>query len=241
MGEKKRIDNEDRNIIDSFNDAIEGLIHAFRSERNMKIHFFAALLVLCASIFYGLSRTETILVFTAITFVVVAEMINTSIENIIDMVQEEYHPLAKIAKNVAAGAVLITAINAVVVGYILFYDKIDEFSLALIRRINTMPVHITAASFMAVVVAVIIIKNMNKTGTFLRGGMPSGHSALAFSLFTSITLISANALISVMGLLMALLVLHSRYDAGVHSLYEVIMGAILGIILTVLIFQIAGF
>lgn len=228
-----------RNLVDSFNDAIEGLIQSFRSERNMKIHFIIALLVLIAAIFYRLSRIETILLFMAITFVLVAEMFNTAIEAVIDMVQQDYHPLAKIAKNVAAGGVLVTAVNAMVVGYILFYDKFDNLSLNLIRTIKTMPVHITAASLLFVAIAVIIIKSINKTGSFLRGGMPSGHSALAFSLFTCITLISGNALISTLGALMALMVLHSRYEAKVHSIFEVIMGAVLGIILTVLAFQIA--
>ena len=87
--------------------------------------------------------------------------------------------MAKIIKNVAAGGVLITAINAMVIGYILFYDKIDKISLSFIKQIKTMPVHITAASLIMVVISVIIIKNINKSGTF-RGGMPSGHSALAF-------------------------------------------------------------
>lgn len=228
-----------RNLVDSFNDAIEGLIHTFRSERNMKIHLFIALLVLSAASFYELSRTETVVLFMAITLVLVAEMINTAIETVIDMVQRDYHPLAKIAKNVAAGGVLVTAINAIVIGYILFYDKIDRLSLTLIRQIKTMPVHITAASLLIVAIAVIIIKNINKTGSFLRGGMPSGHSALAFSLFTCITLISANALISTLSALIALMVLHSRYETGVHSMYEVVAGAILGIMLTILAFQIA--
>lgn len=229
-----------RNLVDSFNDAIDGLIHAFRSERNMKIHFFIAILVLAAAIFYGLSRTETILLFVSITFVLVAEMFNTAIETIIDMVQRDYHPLAKIAKNVAAGGVLITAMNAIIVGYILFYDKIDRLSLTLIKKMKTIPVHITAASLLIVIIAVIIIKSINKTGSFLRGGMPSGHSAIAFSLFTCITIISGNALISTLSILMALMVLHGRYESGVHSKYEVIMGAFLGVVLTILAFQIAN-
>ena len=166
-------------------------------------------------------------------------MFNTAIETIVDMIKEDYHPMAKIIKNVAAGGVLITAINAMVIGYILFYDKIDKISLSFIKQIKTMPVHITAASLIMVVISVIIIKNINKSGTFLRGGMPGGHSALAFSLFTCITLISANALISTLGLLMALIVLHSRYETGIHTMYEVVVGAILGVILTVIAFQIA--
>lgn len=232
---------KNRNLIDSFNDAIDGLIQTFRSERNMKIHLIIALLVLLAAIFYNLSRIEFILLYIAMTLVIAAEMINTAIETVIDMIKTEYHPLAKKAKNVAAGAVLITAINALAIGYILFYDKIDKLSLSLISQIKTMPVHVTTASLFIVAIAVVIAKNINRTGTFLRGGMPSGHSALAFSLFTCITLISGNALISTLSIFMALMVLQSRYEAGIHSMGEIIVGAILGIILTILAFQLAKF
>lgn len=228
-----------RSLVESFNDAIEGLFHAFRSERNMRIHLIIALLTLSVAVFFQMSRIEIILLFITITLVIAAEMFNTAIETIVDMIKEDYHPMAKIIKNVAAGGVLITAINAMVIGYILFYDKIDKISLSFIKQIKTMPVHITAASLIMVVISVIIIKNINKSGAFLRGGMPSGHSALAFSLFTCITLISANALISTLGLLMALIVLHSRYETGIHTMYEVVVGAILGVILTVIAFQIA--
>ncbi|NLJ40712.1 MAG: phosphatase PAP2 family protein [Clostridiales bacterium] len=228
-----------RNLVDSFNDAIAGLFHAFKTERNMRIHFFIAFLVLFAAVFYRLSKVEIILLFVAITFVLVAEMVNTALENIIDMVQQDYHPLARIAKNVSAGGVLISALNALVIGYILFYDKIDKPTLLLINRVKALPVHITAASLLAVIIAVIIIKNTNKTGSFLRGGMPSGHSALAFALFTCITLISGNALMSTLSFIMALMVLHSRYETKVHTIKEVIIGAILGIVFTVMVFQIA--
>ena len=112
-----------------------------------------------------MSRIEIILLFITITLVIAAEMFNTAIETIVDMIKEDYHPMAKIIKNVAAGGVLITAINAMVIGYILFYDKIDKISLSFIKQIKTMPVHITAASLIMVVISVIIIKNINKSGT----------------------------------------------------------------------------
>lgn len=229
-----------RGLVNSFNDAIEGLISAFKSERNMRIHFISALLVLSAAVFLGISRIEVILLFITITLVITAEMLNTAIEFVVDMIEEKYHPTAKIIKNIAAGAVLLTAINALIIGYIIFYDKIDSLSLSAIKKIRTIPIHITAASLVIVIIAVIIIKNSNKTGTFLRGGMPSGHSALAFSLFTCITLISSNSLMAALGALMALMVMHSRYETGVHTLFEAVAGAILGVILTVLAFQIAG-
>jgi diacylglycerol kinase (ATP) len=67
--------------------------------------------------------------------------------------------------------------------------------------------------------------------------MPSGHSALAFSLFTSITLLSKSALISTLSMLMALMVIHSRYEAGIHTLAEITIGAFLGMLLTIIVFE----
>ncbi len=226
-----------KNIIDSFNNAIKGFVYAFKDERNIKIHFVFALLVLFAAVLVDVSKVEAVLLFITITLVIVAELVNTSIERVVDMLHSEYHPLAEIAKNVAASAVLITAVNAVAVGYIIFYNKLNRFSLSLVRQIKTVPVHVAVISLMVVVIMVIMLKTLNQKGTYLRGGMPSGHSAIAFSLFTSITLLSENALVSSLSFLMGLMVLHSRVEAGIHTLVEIIMGAMLGMISTIVIFQ----
>ena len=116
-------------IIKAFNAAIEGIIYTFKSERNMKIHYCLAVIILVASLFLDLTRIEMIFLVFAISLVVIAEMFNTAIEKTIDMVTDEYHPLAKIAKDVAAGGVLIAALNSVVVGYMIFYDKITDNKL----------------------------------------------------------------------------------------------------------------
>ncbi|NLO82681.1 MAG: phosphatase PAP2 family protein [Clostridiales bacterium] len=230
-----------RNMIDSFNAAIKGLLYGFRTEKNIKIHFFIALFTLIAAMLADVTKIEALILFITITMVIAAELINTAIERVVDILHSEYHPLAEVAKNVAAAAVLVTAVNAVMVGYIIFYNRISWFSLSLVRQIRSAPVHITVISLIAVVIIVIIIKSLNYKGNFLRGGMPSGHSALAFSLFTSITLLSGNALISSLSLLMALIVLHSRYETGIHTLTEIIMGAFLGILSTIIIFELLKF
>ncbi len=230
-----------RKTIDSFNYAIDGLLYSVRTQRNMKIHFAIALVTLLAAAITDVSKFEAILLLIVITLVVVAEMINTAVEAVVDLVSEKYHPLAAIAKNVAAGAVLVTAVNAVVVGYLIFYNKLRGFSLSVIRGIENMPVHITIFSLVIVVILVISLKAMGKHGTFLRGGMPSGHSALAMSLLTSITLLSANVLIAALGGMLALLVLHSRLEAKVHTVWEIVVGALVGFLTTVLVFQLVRF
>ncbi|MFO7153474.1 MAG: diacylglycerol kinase [Caldicoprobacter oshimai] len=226
-----------RNIIDSFNNAIKGLIHGFKAERNIKIHFVIALLVLIAAVLADLSKLEVILLFITIAMVIAAELFNTAIERMIDMVHPDYHPLAEAAKNMAAGAVLVTAAGAMMVGYIIFYNRINSLSLSFVRRIRNAPIHVTVISLIIIVLIVIMLKSFNFRGNFLKGGMPSGHSALAFSLFTSITLLSKSALISTLSMLMALMVIHSRYEAGIHTLAEITIGAFLGMLLTIIVFE----
>jgi diacylglycerol kinase (ATP) len=113
-----------RTLGESFFYAISGILYAFRTQRNIKIHFMTALLAIILSHLLKLSITELLAVSITITLVLAAEMVNTAIETVVDMYTQEYHPLAEAAKNVAAGAVLISAINAVVVGYLIYYKKI---------------------------------------------------------------------------------------------------------------------
>ncbi len=112
-----------RTLGESFVYAISGILYAFKSQRNIKIHFIIALFVIIFSCLLKLSTTELLIVYVTITMVLASEMVNTAIETVVDMYTQEYHPLAAVAKNVAAGAVLISAINALVVGYFIFYNK----------------------------------------------------------------------------------------------------------------------
>lgn len=113
-------------VFESFKYAISGVIYALKTERNIKIHFIAAVLVLIVSRFFVLNSTETIILFLTISLVIISEMINTAIEKTVDLITQEYHPLAEIAKNVAAGAVLLSALNSIAVGYFIFYKKIKH-------------------------------------------------------------------------------------------------------------------
>lgn len=227
-----------RKLIDSFNYAIEGISYALKTQRNMKIHFLAAILVLVFCLFFNLSRIELIAILATITMVIVAEMINTAIEAVVDLLTDTYHPLAKVAKNVAAGAVLITAVNSLFVAYIIFFDKINPLTNIVLTRIRESPAHITFISLIVVMFASIILKTHFGKGTPMRGGMPSAHSAIAFCLATAITFISANTLISTIGFLLAFMVAQSRIEGGIHTTFQTMLGAALGILITVLFFQI---
>lgn len=227
-----------KKLIDSFNYAIEGIIYSVRTQRNMKIHMVIAILALLACFFCNVSRMELLVVILTITMVIAAEMINTAVESAVDATTNYYHPLVKIAKNVAAGAVLVTAINAVIVGYIIFYDKLMGISLKLLFMFKSTSPHKIFFIMIIMCIVTVIVKAVYGEGTPLRGGMPSGHSVLSFSLATIITLIADRPVIMVLSYGIALMVAQSRVDAEVHSVWEVFIGAAMGILLTMLLYSI---
>ena len=230
-----------QSITKAFNAAIEGILYTFKSERNMKIHYFLAVVVLIISLFFDLTKVEMLLLTFAISLVVISEMFNTAIEKTIDMITEEYNPLAKIAKDVAAGGVLIATLNSVVVGYILFYDKLTEISQSLLYTIRKSEIHVTLICIVLVLIAVVVVKALTATGTPLKGGMPSGHSALAFAMATAITFMMERVVTSTLAYLMAALVAQSRIEGKIHTFWETVAGALLGTLIGILVFQISLF
>lgn len=228
---------EDRRIIDSFNYAIEGITVALRNEKHMKVHILSAILIVILAIFTNASKIEILIISISVSSVIITELINTSIEALVDLVSPERHSLAKIAKDVAAGAVLVATINALCVGYLLFYDKmLDIFD-------NKNRLHLIAARkgniavLIVVLTAIIVIiaKTFYKKGTPLEGGMPSGHSAVAFSVFGMMLFMTGDIKIIILTLFMALLVAQSRVKAGIHSFVEVLAGGILGFVISFII------
>lgn len=228
-------------LLQSFDHAFQGLVYAVRYQRNMRIHFAVALVVLIASIFLNLSRLELVVIFVTIAFVLIAEMINTAVEAVVDIITDEFDPRAKAAKDVAAGAVLVAAINALVVAYLVLADRLAHVSLDLLSAIRRSPAHLTIVALVVVAFAVIAVKATRMKGTPLSGGLPSGHSALAFAGWTAVTYaVGASRqglLVSAIAFIMAVLVAQSRVETGIHSLLEVVLGALLGIVVTTLIFQ----
>lgn len=225
-----------KKMVDSFNHAIDGIIYTVRTQRNMRIHMIITLFILMACLLFDVSKEEFLILAITITMVIGAELFNTAIEATVDMTTNYYHPLAKIAKNVAAGAVLLTAINAVCVGYIIFWDKLSTISLILLNKIKESHPYTIFIVLVIVSILTVIVKAIFGEGTPLKGGMPSGHSALSFSIATAISLITEEPVCIMLSFLMALITAQSRVDSEVHSTFEVIVGALFGILITLLIF-----
>ena len=229
---------EMKKLLESFNHAINGVVDAVRTQRNMKIHLSITLVVLLLCLFFDVSKVEFLILAITITMVIAAELLNTSIEAVVDMKTNHYHPLAKVSKNVAAGAVLLTAINAVVVGYIIFWDKLSNISLIVLNKIKESQPYTIFIVLVIVCIVTIIIKSIFGEGTPLKGGMPSGHSALAFSLSTAISLITEEPICIMLSFIMAFITAQSRVDSDVHSAFEVVVGSLIGVLITLLIFTV---
>ena len=115
---------ECKKIINSFKYAIEGFISSFKTERNMKIHVLAMILVVALGFYLKLNLIEWCFITISISLVIGAELFNTAIETIVDMVSPEKNPKAKLAKDISAAAVLVLAIGAVIIGIIIFIPKV---------------------------------------------------------------------------------------------------------------------
>src|SRR5256885_10030655 len=130
-------------ILESFNFAFEGIIHVLRTQRNMRIHFLAAVVVLVAALAVGVSKLELIALLLAIAFVFITEMINSALEQAIDVATTTFDPLAKLAKDIAAGAVLVATANAIAIGYLVFSGQIAGRTSRLLDRLRDAPPELT--------------------------------------------------------------------------------------------------
>ena len=231
-----------RSIIDSFNYAVSGIILSIKTEKNMLKHYIIALIVLGLSLFFDFTRLEFLILLFAIALVLTLEMINTAIEKTVDMITKDYHPLARIAKDISAGAVLIAAANALIVGYLLFFDRLNQFSEVLLFKIRRSPIHLTFISLILVVLLTIGLKAKyyRGRGTHFQGGTVSGHSAIAFCVAAIITFLVENILVVTLAFGLAFLVAESRVEGKIHSVVEVVLGGVLGILIAILAFQIIG-
>jgi diacylglycerol kinase (ATP) len=228
-------------IFESINFAVEGIVHVLRTQRNMRIHFAIAVLVIVAALAVNVTKLELIALLISIAFVLIAEMLNTGVEAAIDIATTSFDPMAKLAKDIAAGAVLIASVNAIAVGYLVFAGKIADRSSTLLERLRQAPAQLTLVALVLTVFIVIATKAFTGRGTPLRGGLPSGHAALAFAGWMAVTYVTTKGdrfLVSSIALIMAVLVAQTRVESGIHSALEVTYGALVGALATLVVFQV---
>jgi len=222
-------------FIDSVNCAIEGIIYTARTQKHMRNHFISALVLLLLVLFLRVSALEFTLLAVSVSFVLFAELMNTAVEVVVDMISPEYHPLAKIAKDVAAGSVLVSAIGAMVTGYLILSRYVFPIYKEALGMIGT-PADLGAiVSLLLVVIVVVILKAMSGKGSPLHGGLPSGHAAVAFTIATLVSLKTQDPITSILTIALAVMVSHSRLLMRIHSLQEVVLGGVTGTAITLVV------
>jgi diacylglycerol kinase (ATP) len=227
-----------RRWFESANHAINGILHAAKTQRHMRYHMYASMLVLIFSLIIGVRGADFLFIVILAIMVIAAEMLNTAIEDIVNILFKDYDQRAKAIKDIAAGAVLIASFGAAVVGYVILFNPLREIFYGGIEIAKQTEDTIAIISLIAVLIMVVITKSLVGKGTPLKGGMPSGHAAVAFSVWVAIVFISENFLISFLVFLMAVLIAQSRVYVGIHKPWEVILGALLGSTLTFALFKI---
>ena len=206
-----------------------------RAERHMRNHFVSAGVVLLAALFLRIRPIEFALLAISILFVLFAELLNTAVEAVVDLVSPDFHPLAKVAKDTAAGAVLVAALGAVIMGYLILAGYVLPLYGKALAMFGTPSDLGTVVSVLIVTIAVVIVKGLAGRGTPLHGGTPSGHAAVAFSIATAVSLNTRDPLISLLSIALAAMVSHSRLLMRIHSMAEVVFGSLLGAGITLVV------
>jgi len=226
-------------ILNPFRVALNGIALTFRTQRHMRFHIYSVILVMLVSLLAKFELRQVLILLFTVSLVLIAEMFNSAIEATVDLIQPNYHPLAKTAKDIAAGAVLITTLVALAVGGLLI---IGDTRWELLRANLTsegfgpsFPVRLIVGCIIVFCI-VVIGKGLGKRGTVLKGGLVSGHAAFSFFLATSIVALSDKPLVIAIALVLACIVAQSRWEAKIHSIFELSLGAVVGSLVGLIIF-----
>jgi diacylglycerol kinase (ATP) len=227
-----------RSLLWSFNFAIAGVVYALRTQRNMRIHVAAAVLTLIGALVLQVSGFSLVAIVFAISLVFVTELVNTAIEATVDLATDTYDPLAKIAKDVAAGAVLVAATNALVVAFLVMFNPVQRVLQRGLILVKQAPAPLTVIALGLTLLIVIVLKALSREGSFVHGGWPSGHAALAFGAAIALGYVTGSASAMVLALFIAVLVAQSRVEGEIHTIPQVILGALLGGLTVTAVYQI---
>lgn len=242
IDETKNKQLKNSGFIDAWKNAFNGIIYATTTQSNIKKQLIIAVIVVIISLFFNLNRAEFLCFMFTIVLIIFAEMVNTAIETVVDLYVDVYHPKAKIAKDVAAGGVVITSINAIIVAYFLFFDKIADIGLAFIKNVTSTPVHLTFSIMIITIIAILALiayAKTNKHKGLNEKMVPSGHTAIGFAANTLIWLLTDNIVILILSLIMAILLAESRIAAKEHKLSEIIFSACFATIMVLALYGIS--
>lgn len=222
-----------------FQVALNGVIFTFRTQRHMRFHLYVVVIVLLLGILAKLGLREMLVLLFTISLVLVAEMFNSAIEATVDLISPNYDPLAKFAKDIAAGAVLISTIMALVVGSLLMLGDARWEAIRLNFAGEGYGLPFFPRLFFAGLVTFVIVvvgKGLGKRGRVLQGGLVSGHAAFGFLFAVSTVFLTDSPIASGIAILLACVIAQSRYEARFHSVLELTLGAFFGTVVAIVFF-----
>jgi diacylglycerol kinase (ATP) len=227
-----------KSLAESFRHAFDGMTHVIHNQRHVRYQLIIFAMVLAVSLAIPVTAFEFAALVLAMGLLLVAELVNTAVEAVVDLITDRYEVLAKVAKDVAGAAVLVASATAAVAVSAVFLHSRGIRNL--VSEHSEMPPRGSHVVLMAIALLAVVValgKVYGGRGTLLRGGVVSGHSALAFLLFGSIFYLThGEPVTSVIALLLALLVSQSRVDAGIHTVREVVTGALLAMLVIGVVF-----
>lgn len=218
--------------------ALDGIIRAFKTERNLRIDYVIGLFVLIGSLFFDFTKTEFACLCLTIGFVIFAEMINSTVEYIVDLITDKYDDRAKAAKDIAAGGVLIASIVAVIVAYFLFADKLYNATTAVLNSILSSKLYILLVIVFGVVLLAVILKGFFGKGANYSQSHPSVRVALAFALTTFVYIVTKDIFVGAIAFILSIMIAQIRIEnTKIRPIY-IILSALLGILVVLIIYQV---
>lgn len=235
------LDNKHKNktFFSATKNALNGIIHAFKTERNLRIDYLIGALVLIVSLFFDFSRVELICLVITIGFVIFAEMINSTVEYIVNLIKTEYDLNAKAAKDIAAGGVLISSTIAVIVAYLLFVDKITQASTTLLTTVLSSKAHMLVTILFIVAILIVILKgalSKDKDNNYVKA-FPSARVTISFALSTYLFIITQNLIVGGTSLVLSFIVSSIKRENDKTTIVQIVLSALLGILLVISIYQ----
>ena len=216
------------NFIEACNNAVNGIVYAATTQSNIKKQLIIGVIVMILSLFYNFTTAEFLCLTFAVFFVIFAEMINTAVETVVDLYVDTYHPKAKIAKDVAAGAVVLAACNDIVVAYFLFFRETELTQMG-------------QSIFSQMIIAVKAASNSKKQKNLAKDAfIPSGQTALAFAILTAIWINTQDPVVFCLSLALSVLVAGNRLN-DTRNLGEVVFGAFMGPLIVILVYGLTIF
>lgn len=239
--EDKNLKNEHKNktFFSATRNALNGIIHAFKTEKNLRNDYFIGALVFFISLFFDFTKVELICLVITIGFVIFAEMINSTVEYIVNLITTDYDLNAKAAKDIAAGGVLMASIISVIVAYLLFVDKIRTASTALLTAVLSSKSHMLVTILFIIVLLVVILKGIfgkNKENDYV-SGWPSARVTISFALATYLFIITKNLIVGGVAFVLSFMVSSIKRENDKTTMLQIVLSALLGILAVISIYQ----